>query len=191
LSDLLAKIELFDEQILAVSEPLERRLASEQEFIERLDEIPSSNRRVAEVLLAEVGRVRSRLPSESDLISWADLCPGQNQRVGKTKSRRLRKGNRALKQTLVEAAHGTSATTGYFGAPARRLTLRCGQKRAILAVARDILVTAYDMIARSTRSTDLGADSFDRLQAPRLAARRTTYLKQLGITVTPVPSFSG
>jgi transposase len=190
-SHLLADIELFDEQILAVSEELERRLASEQELIERLDEIPGINRRVAEVLLAEVGSDLSRFPSEGHLISWAGLCPGQNQSAGKTKSRRLRKGNRALKQTLVEAAHGAARTTGYFGALARRLTLRRGKKRAILAVARSILVTAYHMIARGTRYADLGADYFDRLQAPRLVARLTTRLKQLGFTVTPDPSFSG
>lgn len=43
-SRLLADIELFDEQMLAVSEELERRLASERELIERLDEFPGINR---------------------------------------------------------------------------------------------------------------------------------------------------
>ncbi len=88
---LLADTELFDEQILAVSDELERRLASEQELIERLDEIPGINRRVAKVLLAESGSDLSRLPSEGHLVSLAGLRPGQNQSAGKTKSRRLRR----------------------------------------------------------------------------------------------------
>lgn len=191
LGQLLADIELFDEQIIAVGQELEHRLASERELIERLDEIPGINRRVAEVILAEVGSDLSRFPSEGHLVSWAGLCPGQNQSAGKTKSRRVRKGNRALKQTLVEAAHGAARTTGYFGALARRLTLRRGKKRAILAVARSILVTAYHMIGRGTHYADLGADYFDRLQAPRLVARLSARLKQLGYAVAPDPGFSG
>jgi transposase len=191
LGQLLADLELFDEQILAVGEELERRLNSEQELIERLDEIPGVNRRVAEVILAEVGTDLSRFPTDGHLISWAGLCPGQNQSAGKTKSRRLRKGNRALKQTLVEAAHGAARTTGYFGALFRRLTVRRGGKRAILAVARSLLVTAYHMIARGTHYQDLGADYFDRLQAPRIVARLSARLKQLGFAVTPDPTFSG
>jgi len=42
LGQLLADIELFDEQIAAVGEELEGRLASERELIGRLDEIPAS-----------------------------------------------------------------------------------------------------------------------------------------------------
>lgn len=191
LGQLLTDIELFDEQIAAVSEELERRLASEQELIERLDEIPGINRRVAEVLLAEVGSDLSRFPSEGHLVSWAGLCPGQNQSAGKTKSRRLRKGNRALKQALVEAAHGAARTTGYFGALFRRLAARRGGKRAIMALARSLLVIAYHMIARGTRYDDLGADYFDRRQTPRIVARLSARLKQLGFTVAPDPAFSG
>jgi transposase len=188
---LLSEIELLDEQILAVGEELERRLASEQELIDRLDEIPGINRRVAEVILAEVGNDLSRFPSEGHLISWAGLCPGQNQSAGKTKSSRVRKGNRALKQTLIEAAHGAARTTGYFAALTRRLTVRRGKKRAIIAVARSLLVTAYHMIARGTHYTDLGADYFDRLQTPRIVARLSARLQQLGYTVAPTPGFSG
>lgn len=58
-------------------------------------------------------------------------------------------------------------------------------------MARSLLVTAYHMIARGTRYTDLGADYFDRLQAPRIVARLSARLKQLGFAVTPIPTFSG
>jgi hypothetical protein len=124
-------------------------------------------------------------------VSWAGLCPGQNESAGQSKGRRLRKGNRALKQALVEAAHGAARTTGYFGTLFRRLTVRRGGKRAIMALARSLLVIAYHMIARGTHYCDLGADYFDRRQAPRIVARLSARLKQLGFTVTPDPSISG
>jgi len=191
LSHLLADIELFDEQIAAVGLAVEARLSSERDLMERLDEIPGINRRVAEVILAEVGSDASRFPSEGHLISWAGLCPGLHESAGKRRSTRVRNGNRALKQALIEAAHGAARTSGYLGAMCRRLSVRRGKSRAIVAVARTILATAYHLIARGTHYQDLGADYFDRLQAPRVVKRLTARLSQLGYTVTPNPSFSG
>lgn len=189
LSQLLSEIELFEEQIQAAGEFIERRLGAERELIDRLDEIPGINQRVAEVM--EVGTDMSRFPSEGHLISWAGLCPGQNESAGKRKKSPVRKGNRALKQALLEAAHGAARSRGYLAAMCRRLTVRRGKKRAVMAVARTLLATAYHMISRGTRYHDVGADYFDRLQAPRTIKRLTARLSQLGYDATLTPAFSG
>ena len=103
----------------------------------------------------------------------------------------MRKGNRALKQALIEAAHGAARSKGYLAAMCRRLTVRRGKKRALMAVARTLLATAYHLIDRGTRYQDLGADYFDRRQAPRTIKRLTARLGQLGYEVTLTPTFSG
>jgi hypothetical protein len=59
-------------------------------------------------------------------------------------------------KNLVETAYGAAQTTGYFGAQFRRLTVRRGGKRAIMALARSLLVVAYHMIGRGTHSCALG-----------------------------------
>ena len=188
LSQLLAEIELFDEQIASVCETIGERLHPQHELIERLDQIPGVNARVAEVILAEVGSDMSRFPSEGQLISWAGLCPGNHQSAGKKKSCRIRKGNRELKGVLMEAAHGAARTKQtYFESLFRRLAAKRGKRRALVALARTILATAYHMIKRGTTYRDLGVNYFDQRQPERIVQRLSNRLSKLGYTVTLTP----
>lgn len=64
---LLARL---DERIAACTRP-------QQPVLERLDEIPGIDVRVAQVLLAEIGADMKPFPSDAHLASWAGLCPRQ------------------------------------------------------------------------------------------------------------------
>src|SRR6266542_1814293 len=61
--------------------------------LERLDTIPDVGRRIAEIIVAEVGPDVRRFPSAGHLASWAGLCPGQDESAGKRRSGKTRKGN--------------------------------------------------------------------------------------------------
>src|SRR5579862_8444365 len=113
-----------------------RPMASE---MERLDAIPGVDRRVAEVVLAEVGADMKPFPSHEHLASWAGICPGNEESAGKRGRRRILPGNRWLKQTLVQAAWATShAKNTYLASQYRRLAGRRGKKRALVAVGHSM-----------------------------------------------------
>ena len=150
----------------------------------RLDTIPGVGRRTAEVLVAELGLDLARFPTARHLASWAGLCPGNHESAGKRASGRTRKGNRALRAALVEAAQaaGRSKRT-YLGAQFRRLAARRGKKRAAVAVGHTILVIVYHLLTEGSIYQDLGPQSFDARDRRRVERRLVHRLEALGYQV--------
>jgi transposase len=185
LSQLLADLETCDEQIEALNTEIARRLQAEQEIIERLDEIPGVNRKVAEVVVAELGTDMKRFGRASRAAAWSGMCPSNRESGGRRYRARSRFGNKHLKSALVEAgrAAGRSKDT-YLGAQYRRLAARKGGKRAALAVGHSILTISYHLMDRGTRFAELGADYFDRRNPDRVKDRLVTRLEKMGFKVT-------
>lgn len=153
--------------------------------IERLDAVPGVDRRVAEVVLAEVGADPEPFPSAQHLASWAGMCPGNEESAGKRRRRRITPGNRWLKRTLVQAAWAASHTKNtYLASQYRRLVGRRGKKRALIAVGHSMLVIFYHMLKAGTSYADLGGDFFDRLEPERLTRYYVKRLERLGHKVT-------
>lgn len=114
-------------------------------LLDLLDTIPGVSRRVAEVLIAEIGAAMSRFSSARHLASWAGLCPGHHESAGKRKGGRTRKGSPWLRQTLIEAAHAVARSKKtYIGAQYRRIAARRGTKKAQVAVAHTILMVSLE-----------------------------------------------
>jgi transposase len=185
LSQLLADINNCEEQEQALNEEIAKRLAAEQELIERLDEIPGVNRRVAEVVLAELGTDPKRFGRANRAAAWAGMCPANRESGGRRSPARSRFGNKHLKSVLLQAgrAAGRSKDT-YLGAQFRRLCARRGGKRAALAVGHSILIIAYHMMDRGTTFKELGADYFDRRNPEKVKNRLVQRLEKLGYKVT-------
>jgi len=153
--------------------------------IERLDAVPGVDRRVAEVVLAEVGAEMKPFPTHHHLASWAGMCPGNEESAGKRQRRRILPGNRWLKRTLVEAAWGASRSKNrYLASQYRRLAQRRGKKRALVAVGHSMLVIFYHMLKQGTTYVELGGDFFDRLEPERLTRYYLRRLERLGHKVT-------
>jgi transposase len=127
-----------------------------------LDTIPGVNRRTAEVILAEMGLDMSRFPTANHLASWAGLAPGNHQSGGKRYSGRTTKGNKPLSSAMVQAAWPATRKKGTFlKARYHRLAARRGKKRAIVAVAHSMLVSAWHMLTYQQPYQELGGDYFD------------------------------
>jgi transposase len=157
--------------------------------IELLDTVPGISRRVAEVLLAEIGADVRRFPTAHHLASWAGMCPGNNESAGKRKSGKTRKGSRWLRQVLVEAAQAAArGKHTYLGAQYRRLAPRRGAKKAIIAVAHSILVIVYYILTRHAPYRDLGANYFDERDRDSVQRRLVRRLERLGYQVALHPA---
>jgi transposase len=188
LSQLLADINFCEEQILELDAKIQEMMKEHQELIQRLDEIPGVNRRIAEVLIAEVGTDLSRFGDAAHVVSWAGMCPGNNQSGSKRRTARVRQGNKSLKRVLTEAAHAAGRKRdSYFCAQYHRLAARRGKKRAKVAVGRSILETAFCMIQRGSTYKDLGSDYFDRRNPEKLAKRLADRISRLGYQVSYTP----
>jgi len=113
----------------------------------RLDEVPGISRHTARVILAEVGPDMSRFPAAGHLVSWARLSPRTIQSGPESSSGRTGKGNPYLKGALGEAAAAAARTSTFLGERYRRVVRRRGRLRALVAVARSILVIVWHLLA--------------------------------------------
>jgi transposase len=159
-----------------------------QVAVELLDTVPGINQRAAEAILAETGINMSQFPDANHLTAWSGLAPGNNESGGKRYSGRTRKGNQTLRSTMVQAAHAASRKKGsYASALYKRLVGRRGKKRAIVAVARSLLVSIYHMLTRQQEYEDLGSDYFQSRRKENKIDYLTKQLAKLGYEVRLAP----
>ena len=153
-----------------------------------LDTIPGVNQRGAELLVAEWGIDMGRFGTAARLAAWSGVAPGNDESAGKQRSGKTRKGNRALRTGLTQLAHAAARTKDtYVSALYQRLAARRGKKRAIMAVAHSIVVSAFYMLSRNEPYHDLGATYFDERRREHLVDRLTQRIERLGYRVTLEP----
>ena len=159
--------------------------------LDRLDEVPGIGLRAAQVIIAEIGLDMAQFPTAAHLVSWAKLSPRTIQSGPRSHSGRVGKGNPYLKGVLGEVASAAARTDTFLGQRYRRLLRRRGRQRALVAIARSILVVIWHLLADpSARFIDLGWDFYDRkIDINRRTANLVRQLHALGhqVTLTPVP----
>lgn len=188
----LSQLDYLEEAMERVSAEIAQRLQAEQGAIDLLDTVPGIGRRAAEIIIAEIGTDLSRFPSAKHLASWAGMCPGNAESGGKRLSGKTRKGNRWLRQVLIEIAHVATKTRGtYLAAQYRRIAARRGKKRALVAVAHTVLVIIYHILTRRESYRDLGEAYFDHLERQHVERRLVRRLERLGYSVTLAPATPG
>jgi transposase len=158
--------------------------------LQRLDEIPGIGPGGAQVILAEIGLDMSRFPTAGHLVSWAKLSPRTIQSGARSRGGRTGKGNPYLKGILGEAAAAAAKTDTFLGERYRRLVKRVGKLKALVAVARSILVIIWQLLADpAARYHDLGAGYYaSRIDTGRKARSHIRQLQALGFTVTLAPA---
>jgi transposase len=156
--------------------------------VSMLDTIPGVNQRGAELLVAEWGIDMTRFGSAERLSAWSGVAPGNDESAGKQRSGTTRKGNRALRAGLTQLAHAAVRTKGtYLSAMYHRLAARRGKKRAILAVAHAIVVSAFHMLSRNEPDRELGANYLDEHRRHHLVDRLARRIERLGYQVNLHP----
>ena len=154
--------------------------------LERLDEIPGIARHAAQVILAEIGLSMTQFPTAGHLVSWAKLSPRTIQSGARSRSGKTGKGNPYLKGVLGEAAAAAAKTGTFLGERYRRLVKRCGKLKALVAIARSILVIVWHLLADpAARYHDLGSGYHaSRTDKDKQARNHIRQLEALGFTVT-------
>lgn len=189
LKEHLAHIDALDERIEHLSAELSERLRPYEAQLRRLETIPGIKRRLAEILLAEIGPEMSRFPSARHLASWAGMCPGNKESAGKRLSGKTRKGSPWLRSALVEAAHAaTHSKECYLTSQYQRLSARRGGKKAAIAVGHTLLVIVYHVLAEERDYQELGGNYFDEWDRQVVQKQLVRRLEKLGYQVTLAPT---
>jgi transposase len=185
----LAHIESLEEAIARLSAQIAERLRPYEELLLRLETIPGIKRRLAEIILAEIGPDMSRFPSAQHLASWAGMCPGNHESAGKRLSGKTRKGSQWLRTALVEAAHAAShCKECYLSAHYHHIAVRRGKKRAAVALGHTLLIIIYHIIAEKKPYEELGGDYLDQLDRQGKEKRLVRQLEKLGFEVSLTPT---
>jgi hypothetical protein len=128
----------------------------------------------------------TRFPTAGHLASWAKLCPRTIQSGSKNQSGKAGKGNPYLKGALGDAAAAAARTDTFLGERYRRIVKRRGKLKALVAVARSILIITWHLLNDPTTSYhELGSDYHtNRLNKETKARSHIRQLQALGYAVT-------
>ncbi len=138
-----------DKRIVELDDTIGSLVSDCEGVISLLCTIPGIDRRLAIIILSEIGTDMSQFGSSKRLCRWAGLTPGNNESAGKKKSVRISRAGVYLKPALVEAAHAavkSSQSNSYFQIKYERIMKRRGKKRAIIAIARMMLTCVFAML---------------------------------------------
>jgi transposase len=180
----LRQVEWLEGQVEGLEEEIERRVSGFEEAIQRLLTIPGIDRKTAWTIVAEVGVDLSAFADAKHLASWAGLCPGNRESGGKRMSGRTRKANRYVKRAMCQAAWAASHSKNtYLSAFYRRMAIKKGAPKAVMALAHHMIVVIYQVLSRKEEYVEMGGDYYDQRNKPRTIARLVARLGRLGYQV--------
>lgn len=141
-------IDYLNKEIDSVKRIIDAVVKPYEGYINFLCTIPGIERHSAISIIAEIGTDMSQFSSHYRLASWAGLAPGCNESAGKKKSVKISRAGVYVKPALVEVAHCAikDKNCDYYAVKHKQLSKRRGKKRAIIAIARKILVAIYHML---------------------------------------------
>jgi transposase len=85
---------------------------------------------------------------------------------------------------LVQAAWAATRTKHtYLGAKYKRLAMRIGKKKALIAIARKMLVSIYHMLKKKMPYLELGKDYLDNLNKAKKMQYHKKRLEEMGYEV--------
>ena len=118
-------------------------------FVELIAELPGMSEISATIILSEIGVNMDVFDDAKHLCSWCGLSPSNNESAGKKKSVRIAKAGAYLKPLMVQCALAAikSKKKPYFAIKYGRIKKRRTHKKAIIAIARMMMVCIYHMVS--------------------------------------------
>jgi len=181
----LAHLQDLQDNMHEVEAEIESAFSQFQEPIQLLDSIPGIDLTAAYAILAEIGQSMMAFPTAQHICSWAGLAPGNHESAGKKKKQRVSPGNNYLKTILCEVAwviamHKDQYLSGWYW----RLKHRTDAKRAIVALARKLLVIIYTMLKTNQSFDERKFQERREAVQHRHVSRMVSELSRLGYTVS-------
>ena len=142
------QIDLIEKQQASCFTHLEE-LAKEHfaEEISLLCTIPGINKLSAMFILAEIGNDMSAFQTANFLVGWIGFRPRNDESAGKIHSRKTLHGNKYLRQIIVEITWSAARSQkSFLGKKYNDLAKRMKSKKALIAIARKILVIIYNVL---------------------------------------------
>jgi transposase len=138
-------------------------LATQDERVILLIQLPGIGLIIAITLLAAIGDI-SRFPTDKHLVGYSGMGTrihdsGLTRRTGRI----TKAGRRDIRAAMVEAAHTACRTHPHWQAELARLEPRLGKNKAIVAIARKLLVAVWHVLTEGCA---------DHCADPALVARK-------------------
>lgn len=185
-------LDKIDEYIKKIELNLDNLVQPYNSLIDLLCTIPGLQRRSSIAIIAETGVDMSQFIDAKHFASWAGLAPTNNESANKKKSVRISHAGVYLKPLLVQVALNSirDSSNNYFTLKYNILKKRRGHKKAIIAIARMILVSIYHILLTGEPFHPYDFDELKnpifKEQAPSHSLNEENainYLKSLGYSV--------
>jgi transposase len=112
-----------------------------------LQTLPGISRIAAMTIIAETGGDMSVFETSGKIAGWTGLRPRNDESAGKYKSTATTKGNKYLRSILVQCSWAASRMKGsYFKDKFNRLAMRKPRKKALICIARKLLVVIWNVL---------------------------------------------
>ena len=174
-------------------------LSDDMENIIFLTSIPGISVSSAVLIVSEMSMNMDFWKDGRNLTAWVGLTPRNDQSHGKKKSTRITKAGTYLKPLLVQCALAAiKQKDGYFARKYNRIRRRRGHKKAVLAIARMILISVYNILKKKE---EFKPSDYEDVMNPSKKAKKVSehdaikVLESLGYnidqitrTITPVSS---
>jgi len=172
---------LLDRQLEELETRIVEKLEPWREQYELLQTIPGVKEMVAACILAEVGPDMTPFESAKHLCSWAGICPGNNRSAGKSKSSRIKKANRFLLASLVQAGWAAARKKdSVFQRKFHRWMNKLGEAKANVAIAHSLLETIYAMLKTNRAYQESEPEQMHEREKAKLVRHHAKRLRQLG-----------
>ena len=181
----LAHLKDLQDNLAEVEEEIRANFSQFEGPFHLLDSIPGIDLTAAFAILAEIGAKLDSFPTAQHLCAWAGLAPGNHQSAGKKKKQRITQGNNYLKTILCEvawviASHKKQYLSGWYW----RLKQRTDAKRAIVALARKLLVIIFTMLKSKSAYDEQKFLKRKEVSEQKHVSRMVHELTRLGYSVS-------
>ena len=181
-----------DKHIEEIEIEMAKRCIPYSSYIECMIQIPGISYMASMAIIAEIGIDMGQFESDKQLTCWAGLSPANNESANKKKSVKISKAGSYIKPLLVQCALAAikSNSKPYYRIKYERIKKRRGHKKAIIAIARMMLVAIYHILL--TGETFNPSD-IEEIHNPKTSKNKTltvesalTFLKEQGLDISSI-----